>query len=83
MPFFHIRGKRRRLPSKICRDVDIAFSEGGVTRKSRNGMSLLTPKGTFIFGLTHAALYSPTTGDNAPRKGRYLPPKTTGVITQL
>ena len=34
-------------------------------------------------GWTHAALYSPTTGDNAPRKGRYLPTKTTGVVTQL
>jgi hypothetical protein len=25
--------------------------------------------------------FAPTTGDNTPRKGRYLPPKTTGVIT--
>jgi hypothetical protein len=33
--------------------------------------------------LADFALYSPTTGDNAPRKGRHLPPKTTGVVTQL
>jgi hypothetical protein len=31
------------------------------------------------FGL----LINPTTGDNALRKGRYLPPTTTGVVTQL
>jgi len=36
-----------------------------------------------IFGLTPVALYSPTAGDNALRKGRYLPPKTTEVITRL
>jgi hypothetical protein len=36
-----------------------------------------------ISGWRPVALYSPTTGDNAPRKGRYLPPKKTGVVTQL
>jgi hypothetical protein len=33
--------------------------------------------------LTDFALYSPTTGDNAPQKGRYLLLKTTEVVTQL
>jgi len=35
-----------------------------------------------MHGSTHAARYSPT-GDNALRKGRYLPLKTTGVVTRL
>jgi len=35
------------------------------------------------FGSTPVALYSPPTGDNALRKGRYLPPKTTEVVTRL
>ena len=33
--------------------------------------------------LTDFALYSPTTGDNALGKGRYLPPKTTEAVTRL
>jgi len=32
------------------------------------------------FGLTPVALYSPTTGDNALRKGRDLPPKNDGKM---
>jgi hypothetical protein len=35
------------------------------------------------FGQTVAALYRPTTGKNALRKGRYMPPKTTGFVTRL
>jgi len=52
-------------------------------KKSMDSARRLLLTDSTMFGLIPVALYRPTTDDNALRKGRHMPPKTTGIVTQL
>jgi hypothetical protein len=67
--FYHWRGGMIHTKMKSKPSVKITGPMEAFTK------SMLSP------ALYEFALYRRTTDDNALRKGRHLPPKTTGVVT--